>query len=144
MRFSHILVPIDFSDHSAHALDHAIELAKHFEGKIHLLHCYAVYRGTVTPYGVSVPESFDRECRDAAQSGTRQWADKVAAEGVEVDSTISKAVPADAIPQIAEEIGADLIVMGSRGLTGLKHVVLGSVAERTVRHATCPVLTVPS
>ena len=50
--------------------------------------------------------------------------------------------PAEAIGRQAEEIGADLIVMGTRGLTGLKHVLLGSVAERTLRVAPCAVLTV--
>jgi nucleotide-binding universal stress UspA family protein len=50
--------------------------------------------------------------------------------------------PGMTIPATAEEIGADLIVMGTRGLTGLKHVLLGSVAERTIRVAACPVLTV--
>ena len=50
--------------------------------------------------------------------------------------------PAQAITQTAEEIGADVIVMGTRGLAGLKHVLLGSVAERTIRTAPCPVITI--
>ena len=54
-----------------------------------------------------------------------------------------RALPAsEAVVKLAEDQGADLIVMGTRGLTGIKHVLLGSVAERTLRHATCPVLTV--
>ena len=59
-----------------------------------------------------------------------------------VETTTSAETPAEAIARCAEKVGADLIVMGTRGLTGLKHVLLGSVAERTLRTAPCPVLTV--
>jgi nucleotide-binding universal stress UspA family protein len=142
MRFKQILVPLDFSAHSAKAMDTAIELAKQFEGSIHLLHCYPVYVGAVSPYGIVVPESFDRECRDAATREMQQWAEKVKAAGIEVKTTVTPSAPADAIARAAEELGADLVVMGSRGLTGLKHVLLGSVAERTLRMVRCPVLTV--
>lgn len=141
MRFQQILVPLDFSPHSAKALDCAIELAKQFEGKIHLIHCYPVYVGAVSPYGIVIPESFDKECRDAAVREIGQWAEKVKAAGIEVETTVTPSAPSDAINRTAEEIHADLIVMGSRGLTGFKHVLLGSVAERTLRTAPCPVLT---
>lgn len=141
MQLRKILVPLDFSPHSAKAMDYAIEMAKHFHGEIHLLHCYPVYVGAVSPYGIVVPESFDKECRDAATREIEQWAEKVKSAGVSVSTTVSPSAPADAIARTAEEIGADLVVMGSRGLTGLKHVLLGSVAERTLRTAPCPVLT---
>ena len=142
MRFQEILVPLDFSPHSAKAMEQAIELAKLFEGRLHLLHCYPACVGTVSTYGIAVPESFHKECREAAVVEIRQWADKVKAAGVEVETTVSPSLPADAIVRTAQEIGANLIVMGSRGLTGLKHVFLGSVAERTLRTAPCAVLTV--
>ena len=141
MRFNEILVPLDFSPHSTKAMEQAIELAKMFEGRLHLLHSYSVYVGAVPPYGIVVPESFDLECREAASRELKQWADKARAAGVEVKTTITPSAPLEAIVRTAEEIGADLIVMGSRGLTGLKHVLLGSVAERTLRTA-CPMLTV--
>jgi nucleotide-binding universal stress UspA family protein len=71
-----------------------------------------------------------------------KWVAKVKSAGVAVESTVTPTAPVEAIERTAEEIGADLVVMGSRGLTGLKHVLLGSVAERTLRTAPCPVLTV--
>jgi len=142
MQCDTILVPLDFSPHSVAALDHAIELAKQFDGKIHLLHCYDVYVGSVSPYGIAVPQSFDMECREAAVRETQEWAERVKAAGIEVETTVTPAAAPDAIAATAKEIDADLIVMGSRGLTGLKHVVLGSVADRTLRIAPCPVLTV--
>lgn len=143
MKLKTILVPVDFSDHSAKALDTAIDLAKSFEGaEIELLHCYPIYVGGVTPYGIVVPESFDRDCREAAQKQLDQWAEKVSSAGVVVRGTVTSRLPSEAIAAQADEIGADIIVMGTRGLSGLKHVLLGSVAERTLRTAPCPVLTV--
>ncbi len=63
-------------------------------------------------------------------------------EGIQCESHLIAQTPSAAIVEAAEQIGADLIVMGTRGLSGLKHILLGSVAERTVRVAPCPVMTV--
>ena len=142
MQCNRILVPLDFSPHSKAALDHAIELARRFDGKLHLLHCYDVYVGAVSPYGITVPQSFDAECREAAEKEIQEWANQVKAAGIEVATTVTPAAASDAIAATAKEMDADLIVMGSRGLTGIKHVLLGSVADRTLRTAPCPVLTV--
>jgi universal stress protein A len=138
----HILVPVDFSDHSAHALDVAVSLAQSFGAQIHLLHCYQIRVGGVSPYGLVIPESLDREVREAAAGKLDEWKEKITAAGVKVEGGVTPLFPSDAIASHAEEIPADLIVMGTRGLTGLKHVVLGSIAERTIRIAPCPVLTV--
>ena len=140
--FRTILVPTDFSGHSGAAIDAAVELAKAFGGKIRLLHCYALNPGGVSPYGVVIPPNFDREVREAAARQLDELRDKTAARGVEVEATLSSMFPSQEIVRTAEEIGADVIVMGTRGLTGVKHVLLGSVTERTVRMANCPVLTV--
>lgn len=139
--FRKILVPVDFSTHSSRALQTAIELAKAFGAKLHLLHCYQINVGAISPYGLVIPESFDRDIREAATKQLEQWRDKVTAQKIEVESEVSPLFPSEAIASIAERIGADLIVMGTRGLSGIKHVMLGSVAERTVRIAPCPVLT---
>jgi nucleotide-binding universal stress UspA family protein len=140
--FRKILVPIDFSGHSAQALDSAIELAKAFGGRLHLLHCYQINVGAISPYGLVIPESFDRDIREAATKQLGQWREKARAQKVEAEAEVSALFPSEAISATAERIGADLIVMGTRGLSGFKHVMLGSVAERTVRIAPCPVLTV--
>jgi nucleotide-binding universal stress UspA family protein len=142
--FRKILVPVDFSSHSAQALQMAIDLAKTFGAKLHLLHCYSINVGAISPYGLVIPESFDRDIRDAAQRQLAQWCDKATAKKVEVEAEVSPVFPSEAIANTAERIGADLIVMGTRGLSGVKHVLLGSVAERTVRIAPCPVLTLKS
>ncbi|MFQ5418259.1 MAG: universal stress protein [Myxococcota bacterium] len=137
-----ILVPVDFSPHAAKALDFAVGLAKELGSKLHLMHCYRISASAVSPYGMVFPEGLDRDVRDAAERTIAEWCAKVAAEDVAVDHCITPAYPSEAISDVADEIGADLIVMGTRGLTGLKHVMLGSVAERTLRIAPCPVVTV--
>ena len=118
-----------------------IELAKKFGAKLHLLHCYQIHVGAISPYGIVIPESFDRDIREAATRQLAEWREKAAAQKLEVEAEISPSFPSEAIASTAERIGADLIVMGTRGLSGIKHVMLGSVAERTVRIAPCPVLT---
>lgn len=141
-RIEKILVPVDFSEHSAKALEMAIDLAKALGASIQLLHCYQIQPAGVSPYGIVLPESFDRDLREAAGRQLGEWRDKVVAQGVEAEATLSSMFPSLAISETASEVGSDLIVMGTRGLSGIKHVLLGSVAERTLRVAPCPVLTV--
>ena len=142
MSFRKILVPVDFSDHSERALETARELAKAFDSKLLLLHCYQVSPGAISPYGIVLPEGFDREVREAAARRLDEWRDKAAADGVDVEARLSSTFPSMGIVDAATEEKVDLVVMGTRGLSGLKHVLLGSVAERVLRTAHCPVLTV--
>jgi nucleotide-binding universal stress UspA family protein len=137
-----ILVPVDFSKHSAAALARAVEWAKLFGARIHVLHCYALPVRGVTPYEFAVPAAVWDSIRDATLQRVGQMRDEVAAKGVEATADVSPLLPTQAIAEEATRLGADLIVMGTRGNTGLKHVLLGSVAERTLRTAPCPVLTV--
>jgi nucleotide-binding universal stress UspA family protein len=141
-RFETILVPVDFSDHSKEALDAAIQLAEEFGSTIHLLHCYHIQTAGISPYGIVLPSGYYADIRDAAEKRLNDWHKKASEEGIKVESTLSADSPSLAINLAAEEIEADLIVMGTRGLSGLKHAMLGSVAERIVRLAPCPVLTV--
>ena len=139
--FRNILVPVDFSDHASRALDMAIELAKQSNGRLHLVHSYPIPPVMLAPYDVSIPLDFERSVREAANKQLAAWVERVRKAGVPVESSMTAEAPSSAIVQCAEKIGADLIVMGTRGLTGLKHVLLGSTAERTLRLAPCPVLT---
>ena len=136
-----ILVPVDFSDHSARALAYSVDLAKAFGSSVHLLHCYQINLGGVSPYGIVIPENLDRDVREAASRQLDEWAERVRSAGIEVEVTVSPIFPSEAIANVAERIQADLIVMGTRGLSGVKHILLGSVAERMIRIAPCPVVT---
>jgi universal stress protein A len=140
-----ILVPTDFSSDAEKALETATDLAKQFGAKLVLLHAYHIevplaYAGFEG--GVVLPPTFQQEVSDAASKRVQELAKTAAASGVEARGIAVSEPPSIAIVAEAEELPADLIVIGTRGLTGLKHVVLGSVAERVVRHAPCPVLTV--
>ena len=137
-----ILVPVDFSEHSTAALKAAIEFARVFGSKLHLLHCYQIQPGGISPYGITIPSSYFAEIRDAASRQLAEWQEKHVPADMPVELSTMSEVPSQTIVKTAKEIGADLIVMGTRGLSGFKHVMLGSVAERTVRLAPCPVMTV--
>lgn len=140
-RFRSVLVPVDFSDHASGAMALAIELARGSGGTIHLLHAYEVPLGMISPYGVAVPDSLITQVRDAAARRLEKASHEVTAAGLACETHVEHGPAADAIVEAAQRVHADLIVMGTRGHTGLKHVLLGSVAERTVRLAPCPVLT---
>jgi nucleotide-binding universal stress UspA family protein len=137
-----ILVPVDFSSHSNAALELAIDFAKSFEASITLLHCYQLSPSGGSPYGIVMPPEYCEKIREAAERYLKKWCEKAAAAGIEVDYSSSSANPAQEILRRAEEIGADLIVMGTNGLTGISHLMIGSIAERTLRLAPCPVMTI--
>ena len=137
-----ILVAVDFSEHGDLALDAAVELAKRFHAELHVIHALDVRIPVMAPYEVVIPAAFIEGARKSAASKLDTLVQKVATEGVTASSHLCEAPAASAIVDLAEKIGADLIVMGTRGHTGLMHVLLGSVAERTLRHAPCSVLTV--
>jgi nucleotide-binding universal stress UspA family protein len=137
-----ILVPIDFSTHAARALDYAVVLAKPFGASVHLLHVIAPPAMPAVGEMPVLPVSFWEEMHKNAVQRLDGDKRKVEAAGVRCTTEVIEDFPGFAISACATRVGADLIVMGSRGLTGVKHLVLGSVAERTVRAALCPVLTV--
>ena len=140
-RFRRILVPVDFSKDAEAALELAIELAKETGGELHLLHAYELPASVTMAYGVAIPQSVWDGVQEAASARLAELLDRVKKAGVKATPHLVTAPAADAIADAAGAHHADLIVMGTRGLTGLRHVLLGSVAERTIRIAPCPVLT---
>jgi nucleotide-binding universal stress UspA family protein len=137
-----IIVAVDFSEPSTAALDAAIDLAKIFGAELHVVHSYEVPIPAVSPYEVAIPDAYLEETRKAAGERLSRATARASEEGLRAESHLAEGPAAPAIVRAAEEVGADLIVMGTRGRTGFKHLVLGSVAERTLRHASCSVLTV--
>jgi nucleotide-binding universal stress UspA family protein len=137
-----IVAAVDFSRHSEAVVDAAVTLAKQFGAKILLVHAYDVPMPLVSPYEVVIPEPYLEETRRIAAEKLAALVARVAGQGVTAESKLGEVPAAPAIVQAAQEAGADLVVIGTHGHTGLKHLLLGSVAERTVRLAHCPVLTV--
>ncbi len=130
-----ILVPLDFSEVSSHALDYAIELAQTLGASLHLVHALHV-QALMTPGG-----DWWEGVRSAALDGLQAAQEQAEAAGCSCKTELSDAYPVDAILGAARANQVDMIVMGTRGYTGLKHVLLGSIAERTLRQAPCPVIT---
>lgn len=139
---STILAAVDFSEPSDMALDAAIGLAKQFGAELHLVHAYSIPIPMVTPYEVAIPNVYLEETRKAANKHLQERLDKAKQAGLSAEAHLTEGVPHLAIDEMAKSVGAQLIVMGTHGHTGFTHMLLGSVAERTLRHAPCSVLTV--
>jgi nucleotide-binding universal stress UspA family protein len=142
-----ILVPTDFSSCSDAALAEAAKLAALSGGRIHVLHAVELSGGlgpdtVVQPDPKKEKTTVDRYVRGTTVPRMEQQVAKVVGAEVPHGCRIAFGKPADAVIAVAKEIGADLIVVGTHGRTGLKALVLGSVAESIVRKAEVPVLTV--
>lgn len=136
--FKHILVAVDFSESSRHALDQAGDLASRTGARVTLLHVLelpAIYRG-------QPPADFVHDIDQRASAQLDEWAELVEQKTRnQVERLVrTGAPPAQALGMIAEDPSIDLVVVGSHGRTGMKRLVLGSVAEKLVRHAGLPVL----
>jgi len=142
MQIRKILVAVDFSEPSRRALEDAIALAKTWDAELHLLHCYQIRPEAIDLYGIAVPETLDHDIRQAGLRKLGEWREKARAEGVAVEEHITPRLPGEEIPALAKKLGADLVVMGTRGHSGFKHALLGSVAERTLRESPCPMWVV--
>ena len=142
LKLETLLVATDFSADADAALEQAIGVAKEMGSRIHLIHVYHLPAYAAAPWGYSYPTDLFTEVRQHVAARIAQEEQRVQKEGISASTEVVEGVPSEAIVECAQRIGADMIIMGTRGLTGVKHVVLGSVAERTLRHAACPVMTV--
>lgn len=131
-----ILVPTDFSDAAENALRYAIDLARKVGAEIHVVHAWqlSAYAAPSSDLARGLERDFARDLDSQVQ--------RFGGHGVKLERHLRLGVPYVEIVEAARAVGADLIVMGTTGKTGLEHFLLGSVAERIVRTATCPVLTV--
>ena len=142
MEIKTILVPTDFSEYAAHAYQWALGLADRSKAKVLLF-----YATPSLPY-LAFPESayytdlakLEQDMMAEAEKQLAEFAGKKGGSAVPVETRVGVGEAVWEICKIAEDVHVDLIVMGSHGRTGLSHVFLGSVAERVVRHAPCPVL----
>jgi nucleotide-binding universal stress UspA family protein len=131
----HVLVPVDFSAPSDQALAYAITLAEKLQARVTLLH--VIHMPPLAGADLAMQLNAIEE---AAQQATDACLQRVRDAGLPGEQIISQGVPWQEIVKTAEDTGADLIIMGTHGRTGLQHVLLGSVAEKVVRLAPCAVL----
>ena len=140
-----ILVPVDFSDPSLQALDYAIEFGRRFKPELVVLHVLEpiYYPGPPDMYGPGYDMGLVyRELERAAREQLSRVAAPLQKKRLTVRTLLCVGTASHAIVDTAKRLRADLIIMSTHGRTGLSHVLMGSVAERVVRIATCPVLTV--
>jgi nucleotide-binding universal stress UspA family protein len=140
-----ILCPVDFSDYSRRALDHAIAIARWYKSTVTALHVFSP--APVAAYGpgpvVFAPIVLTAADHDQLLADTRAFIEAEAAPGVAIDAVVREGNTAAEIVDEATTMRADLLVIGTHGRSGFERLVLGSVAEKVLRKARCPVLTVP-
>jgi nucleotide-binding universal stress UspA family protein len=136
------LVPLDFSPYADQALDYAIALAQQLHAHMTLLHVIQPLATGGTDLGVVLPYTYIQELEEGILSALDTALDKVTAAGLKGERLMVHGVPFHEIVDAAQRRQADLIIMGTHGRTGLTHIFLGSVAEKVVRLAPCPVLVV--
>lgn len=145
LTISRILVPVDFSAHSEFALRYATALASRFDASLHLLHVVEDPAATGAWGGESaLPNIAELREELVADAERRLLAYRGEAERAQVPVvTIARTgLTSQTIVEYAKTLNIDLIVMGTHGRSGFAHLFMGSVAERVLRHAPCPVLTV--
>ena len=132
--FREMLVPTDGSECAGVAVGYAADLAGRFDATVHVLSVVDNRRVEHGPH-------YD-ECREDAAETTETAADRLARDGVAVERAVGTGVPYEAITEYAAAEAVDLVVMGTRGRTGVDEYLLGSVTEKVVRRSDAPVLTV--
>jgi universal stress protein A len=139
-----ILAPTDFSPHSQRAVRYACALAEKFGAELHLVHVLS----EIIPAGPDpllmpvMPPQFYEENEGRAKETLQQILDPAWGRPASVATAVRWGSPVEAVVDYAREEEIELVVIATHGRTGLSHVLLGSVAERIVREAPCPVLTI--
>lgn len=142
-RFARILCPIDFSKPSEVALQHAEEIARTFGSELVVAH---IVEPMIYPvaYGMPpvAPIDYEEAAKVSANKALAPIVARIAKAGLKASALVDTGAASMRICELVKDQHFDLVVLATHGYTGLKHVLLGSTAERVVRHCSCPVLTV--
>lgn len=136
---THILCPVDFSSYSRHALAHAVALARWYGARVTVLHVFQVPTAVDPAVGPILPVV----SRDDLMDDLAKFAGPWTTSKIRLDLAVEDGLPGRDIVAHARRTGADLIVIGTHGASGFEHFLVGSVTEKVLRKAPCPVLTVP-
>ncbi|MFO7822063.1 MAG: universal stress protein [Lentisphaeria bacterium] len=143
IKIKKILCPVDFSAYSKHAVEYAIAFAKQYDAEIKLIHAV---ESPSTAFGyadleIPEPELVD-EFREQAEKQLIELTEALQERQTRVSQLLVFGKPFTEIIEEAANWPADMIILGTHGRSGLEHLLIGSVAEKIVRKANCPVLTV--
>jgi nucleotide-binding universal stress UspA family protein len=143
MQIKTLLFPTDFSNGARAAMDYALSLAKDYQAKLVLL--YVIQDISIAewyiPSTLSVADLVE-DMQKSAQKEMDKWGEEARGRVKDVEQIVERGVPFVEIIRTAKEKNADMIVIGTHGRTGIDHMLFGSTAEKVVRKAPCPVLTV--
>lgn len=138
-----ILVPVDFSNHSKTAIEYALKIAPTYNARLQLLH---VVEESIHPsfYAAGINSIFEinSQLKTRSKEAIKEMIDRIGGSDIEVDIFVVEGRAFSEIMKFAKEKSIDLIIIATHGLTGIEHLLLGSVTEKVVRMAKCPVLTV--
>jgi nucleotide-binding universal stress UspA family protein len=137
--FKKILIPLDGSEYSLHALEKAVQIAKKFDGKITLINVYSVSSFNITPSQVF---DYVLEIRKSGETILAEGEKIVKAEGIQVETLLKEGHVVEQIVKKARDENFDLIVIGAKGISRLKEILLGSISHGVTTYAPCPVLVV--
>ena len=142
--FKRILCPTDFSEPACKAIKAAGELAETFSAELILMHVVGAIPALDTPTGMAGFDvtAYQRELFDSAESSLQVRIETHVPDSVSARSTVVHGEAAHEIIRVANEEEVDLIVLSTHGETGWRHRIFGSVPEKVIRHAECPVLTI--
>ena len=141
-RLKKILVPVDFSECAKKALRYAIPFAEQHDAEIVLLYVAPSSTYVGGEYGMIDVTAIDADLRVSGEKRLKNFAAEEIPAKLDSQTVVRSGSPTTEIVELAEKLPADVIVISTHGYSGLKHVLLGSVAEHVVRHAPCPVLVV--
>lgn len=145
IKLNRILVPTDFSEFSQPAMNYGCAIAARFESELHLIHIVPDPAMLIPEAGAFSVDAIESQSGELARRATTQLND-MPGSGWENGRPIQREVRIGTIHleiiDYAKSNDIDLIVIGTHGRSGLMHILMGSVAERIVRHSACPVLTV--
>ncbi len=143
MQIKTILFPTDFSQGARAAMDHAVSLARDYNAKLVLL--YVIQDISIAEWYIPSSLSVTDLVEDMQKSAWKEmdkWTAEISAKVKDVEKMVVRGVPFVEIIKTAKDRSADLVVIGTHGRTGIDHMLFGSTAEKVVRKAPCPVLTV--
>ncbi len=136
-----LLVPVDFSANARKAITYATAFARQFGATLTFLHVVQV-NYAYGEFGAIDFTALEREMRAGADKELAALVKAATGAGLQADSIVREGSPPKIIADVAKELGSDLLVISTHGYTGLRHVLMGSIAEHVVRYAPCPVLVV--
>ena len=143
VKFDKILFALDFSENSKHAFDYAYAMAKSFNARLIIIH---VIQEPIDLSGFYVPhisfEKLEKEIEEGAERMMEKFSCTMISDFTNYETGIVSGIPYEEIIKKANKEDVSLIVMGTQGRKGIDHLLFGSTAERVVRNAKCPVMTV--